>query len=91
MTDRAELAEFLGLVAFGMSDRKTQDKLYEAASALSAQQPVAWAVLHNGEFVGNVRIAKVQAERMKADLDAKYPDDKREVVPLYTSPPPVKV
>ena len=42
MTDRDELAEFLGLVAFGMSDRKTQDKLYEAASALSAQQPVAW-------------------------------------------------
>ena len=45
MTDRDELAEFLGLVAFGMSDRKTQDKLYEAASALSAQQPVAWPTL----------------------------------------------
>ena len=52
MTDRDELAEFLGLVAFGMSDRKTQDKLYEAASALSAEpETVNGLEIFSGEYV----------------------------------------
>ena len=52
MTDRAELAEFLGLVALGMSDRKTQDKLYEAASALSAEpETVNGLEIFSGEYV----------------------------------------
>lgn len=81
MTDRDELAEFLGLVAFGMSDRKTQDKLYEAASALSAQQPVAWKIVSkngNVAFRSDVGNAKSWSQMWGGAA----------VTPLYASPPP---
>ena len=96
MTDRAELAEFLGLVALGMSDRKTQDKLYEAASALSAQQPVAndeaVATLLMCAWTEYVALFGAQPHGTFKQLNAllALQGAGRKIAALYASPPPAQ-
>jgi hypothetical protein len=52
------------------------------------QEPVAWSVTWDGVHCGNFYFREQDAKDHKARLDAKYPDEKREVVPLYTTPQP---
>ncbi len=62
-------------------------KKYEVpASAPSASVAVAWALTYAGEFNGNIFDDEAHARSTFARLQAKFPNDKRELVPLYTNP-----
>lgn len=43
---------------------------------------IAYSVTMNGLHVGNIRATKCAAEELLKDLNAKHPQDKREIVPL---------
>jgi len=64
---------------------------YEAGkkSALAKQEqgePVAWCVYCDGQFNLNIFQVEDVAHAEKARLDYLYPQSKRKVVPLYTTP-----
>ena len=57
------------------------------ALAQPEQEPVAWCVYCDGQFNLNIFRVKDVADVKKVRLDLEYPNHKRKVVPLYTSPP----
>ena len=59
----------------------------EQPAPAPAQEPVAWSVTWDGVHCGNFYFREQDAREHKARLDAKRPGQKREVVPLYTTPP----
>ena len=65
----------------------------EAQPSVSVEQstecgePVAWCVYCDGQFNLNIFRVKDVADVKKVRLDLQYPNHKRKVVPLYTTPP----
>lgn len=51
------------------------------------QEPVAWCVTYRGELTLNIFYTKCQATACKDRLDAKHPEDARQIVPLYAAAP----
>ena len=66
---------------------KLRQALADAEQPAPAQEPVAWSVTWDGVHCGNFFFREQDAREHKARLDAKRPGQKREVVPLYTTPP----
>lgn len=54
------------------------------AAAQLAEKPTAWSVTYNGEHTGNFNLKRYDAEDKRDSLNRVYPNDKREVVELYT-------
>ena len=66
---------------------KVQNHLEHLPAAQPEQEPVAWCVYCDGQFNLNIFRVKDVADVKKVRLDLEYPNHKRKVVPLYTSPP----
>ena len=78
--------------AFEIAARGMRKQITELQEALAeqpapAQEPAAWSVTWDGVHCGNFYFREQDAREHKARLDAKRPGEKREVVPLYTTPP----
>lgn len=66
--------------------RAERDAALAKLTAMKKQEPVAWSVTWEGTHCGNFYFREQDAKEHKARLDAKHPEEKREVVPLYTAP-----
>jgi hypothetical protein len=60
--------------------------LYTAPPA-AQQEPVAWMIEWNGEPTGNLFRDECYATREMQRLNMLHPQDRRRLVPLYTTPP----
>ena len=70
-------------------DRAIVERALQALAEQPAQQePVAWCVYCDGQFSHNIYRDEDLASFRAAALEQEYPRFKREVVPLYTAPPP---
>ncbi len=58
-----------------------------AIEAAEKQEPVAWSITCDGEHCGNFFFRECDAVELHKRLNLKYPNEKREVVSLYTHPP----
>jgi len=56
----------------------------QGAAAQLAERPTAWSLTYNGEHTGNFNLKRYDAEDKRDSLNRVYPNDKREVVELYT-------
>jgi hypothetical protein len=57
------------------------------AQPAPVQEPVAWSVTCNGAHCGNSFDCEQEAKECRDRLNLKHPNERREVVPLYTTPP----
>ena len=55
------------------------------ALAAPVQEPVAWSVAWEGVHCGNFFFREGDAIEHRERLSLKFPNEKREVVPLYTA------
>jgi len=65
--------------------------LRTAIEAVEKQEPVAWSVTWSGVHCGNFFFRESDAIEHHKRLSLKFSDEKREVVPLYTTPPAAPV
>jgi hypothetical protein len=79
-----ELTEPLGCVVVRplVANRATPP-----AQPAPVQEPVAWSVTWDGVHCGNFFFREGDAIEQRERLSLKFPNEKREVVPLYTTPP----
>ena len=70
-----------------LADHSEQDLDMVKAQPAPVQEPVAWCVYCDGQFNLNIFRVKDVADVKKVRLDLEYPNHKRKVVPLYTTPP----
>jgi hypothetical protein len=72
-----------------MKDGETISVEYTTPPAQPApvQEPVAWSVTWDGTHCGNFFFREEDAIEQRERLSLKFPNEKREVVPLYTTQP----
>jgi hypothetical protein len=70
-----------------MQGRELKLQMALNAPAAPVQEPVAWSVTWGGLHCGNFYLRKSDAIEHHKRRSLKYPDEKREVVALYTTPP----
>jgi hypothetical protein len=67
--------------------KQFQTGLMDVAPAAPVQEPVAWSVTWDGVHCGNFFFRECDAIEQYKRLSLKFPNEKREVVALYTTPP----
>jgi hypothetical protein len=67
--------------------KQFQTGLMDVTPASPVQEPVAWSVTWDGVHCGNFFFRECDAIEQYKRLSLKFPNEKREVVALYTTPP----